>query len=189
MKTVALCIGHSRFINGKRDGGAVSVGNVNEWTYNSELADMIQGRLENMGIASKVYDEYVGVGYTAAMKWVATQLDKDNVDAAVELHFNSAGADATGHEWLYWHSSQKGFALASKADHEMRRLIPGFKARGCKPLSSGSRGAEFCRLTPCPAIITEPFFGSNKADWDIAVNNKEEIAEAIALSLAQVKEW
>ena len=38
---VAICVGHSRHINGKRDGGAVSVGGVSEWTFNLDLAQEI----------------------------------------------------------------------------------------------------------------------------------------------------
>lgn len=178
---VALCIGHSRFINGRRDGGAVSVGGVSEWDYNGDLAQLIAGRLAQFRIRSVIVSEYEGNGYGAAMRWLASHLRGLDVDGAVELHFNSAHTTATGHEWLYWQTSRRGEALARSLDDGMRQQVPPhiLRARGIKPVSIG-RGSEFLRLTHCPACVAEPFFGSNPADWKIATEQKPKIAQAIA---------
>lgn len=186
MKTVALCVGHSRKINGSRDGGAVSVGGVQEWHYNLELAEIIKDDLALSGIKAVIISEYQGTGYTSAMRNVAVQVKNVQASLAIELHFNAASTTATGHEWLYWHSSSNGKKLAEETAAAMIDLVPEIKPRGIKPKKSGDRGGEFLRLTHCPSMITEPFFGSNSYDWDIALRKKTEIAQAIAKGIKSV---
>ncbi|MFZ9938216.1 MAG: N-acetylmuramoyl-L-alanine amidase [Luteolibacter sp.] len=179
---IALCVGHSRELAGRRDGGAVSVGGISEWEYNAALAPLIAGHLERYGIRSVIVEHYQGHGYTAAMRWLAEHLRDLDVAAALELHFNAAGPTARGHEWLHWHSSRRARALAVGLDYEMRLQVPPamLPARGPKPRTPSDRGAEFLRLTHCPAVIAEPFFGSNVEDWKIATRHQSKIALAIA---------
>jgi N-acetylmuramoyl-L-alanine amidase len=182
---VALCIGHSRKIAGRIEGGAVSVGKVNEHTYNLDLAKRIQRWLSDFDIDSFLVSEYEGNGYTAAQKWLAGQLKAKGATLAIELHFNSADyPTATGHEWLFWASSSKGRLLAKELDAMMLQMFPDFRQRGIKPIGGDERGGAFLRLTHCPAVISEPFFGSNSKDWsEIAVAKKEDLAQAIALGI------
>lgn len=178
---VAICVGHSRKINGRTEGGAVSVGRVSEHQFNRELAGWIADNLQNAGIRVNVISEYEGTGYTSAQKWVASQLKEDGTNLALELHFNCADATtAQGHEWLFWSSSTNGKRLATKLDEEMRKAFPEIKARGVKPLKPGDRGAEFVKLTPCPAVICEPFFGSSSHDWITASARKHDLARVIS---------
>lgn len=182
---IAICVGHSRPKNNHPEGGAVSVGNVNEWTFNSGLSGMIHDRLKARGLESYVLNRYEGGGYTTAMRWVATNLKLEGATVAVELHFNSSDdPKSNGHEWLYWHSSVKGKALAESMDRQMKSKVAEIKARGAKPRFRGDRGAEFLTLTHCPAIIAETGFGSNAWDWGVMVAKKEQIADAIASGLA-----
>ena len=199
---IALCIGHSRYIKGRRDGGAVSVGytaktsgmdvqaseRVSEWQYNRVLANHIQAHLERFQRQVMIVDQYQGDGYGAAMKWLAGHLKANKVEVAIELHFNSAGPTARGHEWLYWHSSAKSRELAKATEIEMTLQIAPDELpnRGVKPISAKDRGSDFLRLTHCPALIAEPFFGSNADDWKIATERKDKIALAIACG---VDEW
>jgi N-acetylmuramoyl-L-alanine amidase len=182
---IALCIGHSRLVNSRPEGGAVSTGGKSEWEYNCGLALMVQGLLNTAGIKSKVYNLYHGDGYGAAQRWLAATLKADKATLAVELHFNAAGPTATGHEWLYWESSKNGKALAGAIDGKMRANVPELTARGIKPKTSADRGAEFLRGTHCPACIAEPFFGSNASDWQIATSKKMAIAESIAAGIRE----
>ncbi len=87
-----------------------------------------------------------------------TQRRQPRHEAAIELHFNSAGPPARGHEWVHWHCSAAARALAEKIDYEMRLQIPPnvLPVRGLKPKSPGDRGAEFLRLTHCPTTGTLP---------------------------------
>jgi N-acetylmuramoyl-L-alanine amidase len=160
---IALCIGHSRWIKGRRDCGAVSVDGTSEWEYNEELADLIAEELGEFEV--KIYDDYHGTGYTSAMQWLAGQIRRIDAACAIELHFNSAPPQARGHEWLHWHRSANGLALAERLEAAFDVGIP---ARGVKPIDMSGRGGVFLKSVPPPAVIAEPFFGSNIDDWRIA---------------------
>lgn len=183
MKTplIALCVGHSRKIAGLAEGGAVTHdGTMNEWRWNTGMAELIAKHLHAHSVRSVIVSEYEGAGYGAAMRWLASHLKGLGVTAAIELHFNSAdNENATGHEWLYWHRSKAGERLAQFLEQEMNLTGTGIKSRGAKPIHEG-RGAEFLRLTHCPAVIAEPFFGSNPRDWKAARLFRPNIARAIA---------
>lgn len=175
---IALCIGHSR----RNDSGAVSTGGVSEWSYNSQLAPMIDCVLHAYGWNAIVIDRYDASGYSAAMSWLAAELRERNVRAALELHFNSSdNSAARGHEWLCWHTSSGGFALAEALNQSFRGSVSGLPARGVKKRSSGN-GSAFLRGTHCPAVIGEPFFGSNANDWGIA-QDMNKMAQAYALGI------
>jgi len=63
----------------------------------------------------------------------------------------------------------------------MEDSFPEFTSRGIKGRMRGSRGASYLRLTHCPAVIAEPFFGTcEDPDWLLATQHKEGIARSIA---------
>jgi N-acetylmuramoyl-L-alanine amidase len=187
-KRVALCVGHSRLVGTRAEGGARSVTGVSEWEYNSKLARLIAEELHDKhGISALVIDLYQGGSYGSAMAWVgATLRHEGDIALAVELHFNAADGKARGHEWLHWHSSPKGkvaatlLHLAFTADFPPSRIT----TRGVKPKDASDRGAAFLKETPCPAVIAEPFFGDNAADWKIAKDFPHSIARAMARGIA-----
>jgi N-acetylmuramoyl-L-alanine amidase len=170
---IALCVGHSR----QGDSGAASVDGVVEYDYNCDLAYLISKKIRQ---ETRIYNSYEGKGYTSSMRWLAKKLKEDGAKFAVELHFNAANPSATGHEWLYWHSSRKGRLLARSLRDSMEDTFTDFTSRGIKARGKGSRGAAFLRLTHCPAVIAEPFFGTNEMDWDLATAHKDGLAHTIA---------
>lgn len=180
---VAICVGHSRRILGKLDGGAVSTGKISEHEYNSEIAGRLREKLKAFGIDSVIFDSYAGNGYTAAMRDVAAKVKAAKADVALELHFNSADPSAHGFEYLCHANSPNGKRLATIALSEHAREFPASKARGVKPLTSGDRGYEFVNLTHCPAIICEPFFGSNADEWKLYSGSRDRLAESYANTL------
>lgn len=186
MKT-ALCIGHSRKIRGRLDGGAVSYGGVSEHDFNSELAGLVQNHLKKSGIASAIFDEYSGSGYTAAMKDVSEKIRKFGADLALEFHFNSAdSAQANGYEYICWHASPNGTRMATILLSEHGRYFPKAKARGVVlSRSEAERGGGFLRHTPCPAVILEPFFGNNSAEWALYSGNMDRLAEMYASAITK----
>lgn len=178
---IGLCVGHSRKIGTRIEGGAVAVdGKTNEWAYNRTLARHIAAHLKSHRVASLTVDHYEGAGYGSAQRWLASHLKAAGVTLALELHFNSASPTANGHEWLYWHSSTNGKRLASELNQNMCFGITQIKSRGIKAKTSVDRGAEFLSGTHCPAVICEPFFGSHAGDWQIAAENSSRIGRAIA---------
>jgi N-acetylmuramoyl-L-alanine amidase len=55
--------------------------------------------------------------------------------------------------------------------------------RGIKAKVSGERGGEFLKLTHCPAVIAEPFFGDNPQEWQVASSSVSAMAEAMATGI------
>lgn len=181
---IAICIGHSRKISGRYDGGAYSVPlKINERDFNLQVASELVGMLEDRSIRSKVFNHYNGNGYGSAMADVAKQVKEARASLAIELHFNSASPEATGHEWLYWHTSEIGQKIAGKFDSEFSKVFPAMKKRGLKAITKKDRGGKFLELTHCPALILEPFFGSSVLDC--ARINVKGIAEAYAKAIEQ----
>ena len=175
---VGICVGHSR----PNDMGASSVTGVPEWTFNVRVAVLVKRQLQRFGIDSIIYDEYHGVTYGSAIKWLAHTLQADGVDMAVELHFNAATESASGCEMLYYHRSASGKKLAS---HLQREVLSEYstKNRGIKPLKRFARGGAFLVKTKCPAVICEPFFGTNSRDWEIFSSTRTVLANAYARAI------
>lgn len=180
---IAICVGHSR-----GDGGAVSVGGVSEWNFNRQLGWVIVMNLKERGLEAVLIDRYMQGGYSKAMKYLAASLLSPLLDAAVELHFNSADSPAaTGHEWLHWHASVPGRALAQALDARMVKAFPGHKRRGLQPIRQEGRGAQYLSRLHCPAVICEPFFGSNPQDWALAIEHPDSLAQVIADGISDWK--
>jgi N-acetylmuramoyl-L-alanine amidase len=174
---IVICIGHSR----AGDNGAVSKGGVNEWDYNSKLAPMITWRLEAAGWKTMIIDKYEGGGgYGAAMRWLSAELKELKPKGVVELHFNSNAKSAPrGHEWLH---NNDGDKLATALEQSFKASIAEIPARGLKNRHNSGNGAQFLRGAGCPAVIGEPFFGSNEDDWKIG-EDQDRIAAAYATGI------
>lgn len=186
---IALCIGHSRKVNGHPEGGAVSIGHVSEHTYNLGLAESIAAQLAtfgNMGVRAVIVSEYEGTGYGAAQRWLASHLKGLGVNAALELHFNDSDSpQSNGHEMLFWNTSTKGKLLATHLEQALDSSPVKIRPRGVIPKYPGDRGAEFLKGTHCPAVIVETGFGSNAGDWMEMTVQKAEIARAYAIGIAE----
>jgi N-acetylmuramoyl-L-alanine amidase len=162
---IAICIGHSRTIKGRYDGGAYSPWlKMNERDFNLLVASQLSTHLSQNGIPSRIINHYAGAGYGSAMVDVSKQVKDARASLAIELHFNSATPTANGHEWLYWHSSKHGEALARAFSAQFSKDHQNIRSRGLKPITARDRGGAFLRVTHCPALIVEPFFGSNESD-------------------------
>lgn len=181
---IALCVGHSRRIQGRTEGGAISVSGVSEHAFNSDLARRIRALLEARSIPAFVVTEYEGVGYGSAQAWLARHLEERGAGLALELHFNAATGAARGHEWLHWASSARSERLATSLHAAVAAAFPELPDRGVQAKDRGDRGAEFLRGTHCPAVICEPFFGDNPFDWQVATTRTQDLAAAIAAGLA-----
>lgn len=183
---IGLAVGHSRL----GDQGAYSHGEyiVSEWDFNRDLVRRIGHLLSNThGWASgddyAIYDQYPARSYTGAINYLARKLKEDAVDAVIELHFNAASPSASGHEWLYWHSSSGGERLAEALRDEMEEAYPDMKSRGIKPRGPKQRGSYLLRKVPPYAVIAEPFFGSNADEWRMINNNRGKLAGVYARAI------
>jgi N-acetylmuramoyl-L-alanine amidase len=162
---IAICIGHSRKIGSRYDGGAYSSWlKMNEREFNLQVASELTKYLSQNGIPSRIISDYKGNGYGSAMQDAADQIKAVNASIALELHFNSSIPSANGHEWLYWHSSPKGKALAQAFSDQFGRDFQNIRKRGIKSITRSGRGGLFLKYTHCPSLLVEPFFGSNQSD-------------------------
>ena len=180
---IGIFVGHSR----RGDQGAVSIGGVSEFVFNLPVAENLRAELTARGIASEVVHWYGGNSYGAAMSWVGKKCREAGFTAAIELHFNAASAQANGHEFLFFHTSAKAHRLAAAFAESFQHRFPFSRPRAQSGLlrrSAADRGTLFLRRTPCPAVILEPFFGSNPEEWDYFSANKKLLAISYADALA-----
>ena len=177
---IGLAVGHSR----KGDEGAMtsreSGYSISEFMFNSDLVRRIAPALTMDYV---IYNDYKDPTYVGAIDYLAQKLIDDEVDAVVELHFNSATPQAEGHEWLYWHASKGGSKLAYALKEEMEKSYPDMKSRGAKPRAAKQRGSYFLRKVRPIAVIAEPFFGSNCEEWMMINNNRGKLAGVYARAL------
>ena len=173
MLKLALVVGHEQGAQGAK---AVPPIDQHEYVWNTELAQMMVAHINTLSDAeAKIFfRDTVGIvgAYNAAKEWGA--------DAAIELHFNSAGPTATGTETLFLTPVSKPLAEAVQ-DATLATL--GLKDRGVKTpqQASGGRGTKsLSQMGPKPSILTEPFFGSNASDAATAAQRKAALAAAQA---------
>jgi N-acetylmuramoyl-L-alanine amidase len=179
-KVVAVCVGHSR----RNDNGAVNTDGASEYKYNALVGVVVAEQLRRMGHTPHLIAEYGGNSYGSAMTWVAAKVKELKADVAVELHFNSAvSKKATGHEWLYWLTSRKGKLLAESFQRSFVEAFPDRVDRGLKAKDQNSRGAGFLSKTHCPAIICEPFFGSNEEETEYFSRRVDQLGVSYASAI------
>jgi len=183
MKTVSICVGHSR----AGDSGALSISSRSEWNYNEPVAEMLAEILRSAGVKVHVHDSYPGLDYMGAMKALSNALNSEAPDCAIELHFNSATPNAKGFEYLYWKTSKKGKRLAETFQRAHRLRSPQQRDRGIKAVEFGQRGSLFLRLPVAPCLICEPFFGSSEEDWRLfgSESGQSKLAEIYAAALTE----
>lgn len=174
---VAICVGHSRI----GDFGAESVEGVTEWDYNVIVAEALREALDAKRIAATIVNEYPRKSYSEAMDWLSRHIRSLKCDCAVELHFNAAAPMANGFEYLHLDGSLRGAALAKAiCDAHERKMSDKQKNRGVKNIVRGERGYEFLRLVLPPAVICEPFFGTNQKEWALFDRQWDELADIYA---------
>ena len=150
---IALVIGH----NARQPGAVRVTDDVPEYRWNGQLAG---------AIAALAPDRYRIVHRTYGAGEIArayAEVDKLGVDASVELHFNSA-ADfrATGTETLT-SGTRNSVRLATAMQHHMVRAL-GLRDRGLLVRGRGDRGGASLWTGVPPAVLIEPYFGSNAGD-------------------------
>lgn len=177
---VVICVGHSR----SGDPGARACDDsIYEWHYNRTLAHYIDQYLPET-VETVIIDRYPGASYKQAMDNLKLAVDPLKADLVIELHFNSAeNKDARGFEILRWHTSQRGFEYATAILNQFKAFFPTHPNRGIKSVEGiTQRGGRFLMSLKAPALILEPFFGSNEKDWEVfkTVEGKMELGKSIA---------
>lgn len=165
---LAVVVGHTQESPGAFGQAPV---NQNEYFWNGDLADRMKRHAEGVpGLAVEVFFRDQGGisgAYRRAGEWGA--------DACIELHFNSFEGNAKGTETIYVTDRSK--ALAQALQDAMVGALS-LRDRGIKPPQDG-RGRQSLTQLDVPSVIVEPFFGSNRADCERAVEKKDQLAATL----------
>lgn len=184
--TIALAIGHEPAKAGAvgevkdREGKLVK---VSEYAFNVIVSGKVRAMLAaEPAVHVLDFRRHLVGGYSKLPK----AINAAGAEFAVELHFNAAdNAAASGCEMLYWHTSQRSKVFAGVLQTRVR-LALGNRDRALKPIDATGRGAPFLRGTNCPAVIAEPFFGSNTADMRNAMDKIDDLAAAYADGILEI---
>jgi len=187
MANIAISAGHNYATGARAHDG------TDEHTFNMLIVKHLKELLYCQGHTVHVLHRKKWLGYTSAMRDLGKQMRQLGSDLALELHFNSSAPKANGFEYLYWWGSRKGKRLAKFLGQAQSAFTPEIKARGGgkgerslwfnkwnEGKAYSKRGGAYVYLTPCPAVICEPGFASNKADWQILKRSPQDIARSYA---------
>lgn len=155
---IAVVIGHNK----KNKGAYSRYFKMREFDFFSKVVNY----LNNVDVYT--YDSTIR-SYTKRIRTLATELNYKNYDLVIELHFNSfIDEAANGCETLYFFKSKNGKYYANLFSETLNDYT-GIKLRngGLKALANKrDRGFASVYYPAAPAILIEPFFGSNKRDCD-----------------------
>lgn len=168
---IAIVVGH----NSRAQGAVRVTDGRSEFDWNGELAGLIQSHDPD---AIRVFRREAGGGYSAEIDRVYGAVDEWGAHCSVELHFN-ASANPRANGCLMLSSGTKG---SLKLAHEVQwrcAEVMGGNDRGVQVRRRHQRGGRSLWQGRAPAILTEPYFGSNAAECVTAQQHMDELAEAI----------
>jgi len=175
---IAIVIGH----NAKAQGAVRCTDGRTEFDCNGELAELIRSHDKSNG---RIFKRITGGGYSAEIGRVYSASDSWGADCTFELHFNcSVNPAANG--CLMLSSGTRGSMALAEAMQAHCVAVLGNADRGVRIIGRRDRGGRSLWQGRAPAVLIEPYFGSNPAECLTAEQHKDELAEAIyraALSL------
>ena len=158
MDKVALIIGHN-----SRSKGAYSIILGSEYTYWKRITEKIKTVIPQI---VDVYERKANKCYTKEMNEVLEELNKNDYNFCLELHFNSSlNRNANGCECLVYWKNEKAKKLATNFMARLQNVF-GSKIRGIHGIieiqDSKTRGGYGICNSKDTYILVEPFFGSNQ---------------------------
>ena len=170
--------------------GAVGCGNVQEYDFNAKVTSEIERLAPIYDVELLVTHRDPELGYSAAVRKTAAAIKDFDADLCLELHFNSAGESAKGCEILHYCNSSNGeraahcmadslkpmldaLSIPLRGDNGVRSL---WYHKADEPKAYSNRGSYYVYATHCPALILEPFFGSNPREMEL-MNQADNITE------------
>jgi N-acetylmuramoyl-L-alanine amidase len=167
---IAVVVGH----NARAQGAVRVTDGRTEYDWNGDLAEMIQ---EIDPEAVGLFHRTPGGGYSREIDRVYCEVDRWGADVSLELHFNAATPQAHGCETLS--SGTRGsLRLAEAVQAAIVEALP-VRDRGVKVRQAHERGGRSLWAGRAPAVLLEPYFGSNASECHMADDYKSVLAEAI----------
>ncbi len=162
MKKLAVVVGHN-----KRGKGAFSKHlGESEFTFNSALAKDIESLGRSYGFDVAIFFRDATLGYSRQIDKAYGSADKWGADLSVELHFNGAASASARGSCVLTSGSSGSFRFAKLVQKQFVKAmdLDAKYDRGVITRTRGARGGRSLHAGKAPAILTEPFFGSNLAD-------------------------
>ncbi len=153
---IALIVGHT-----ERREGADSYNGHSEYSYNSEVAKLVQSKCRKD--VRIFYRDGIG------REGVARNIGAGEFDVSIELHFNSFDGTAHGCEALYFGGDEMSERLARLFTMKYSETF-NVRNRGIIEIKDrlDRRYKNFCYLNNTNVkmkILVEPFFGENSLDY------------------------
>lgn len=185
---LAIVVGHTAKYVG---AFAVAPLSLHEYHYNLEVARLIAQFAPQYDIEAMVFLRKDSVGDRGETSLDPRRECYMNVNrylngiehaAIIELHFNSfSDPSVHGTETLYQCPSSETFATYIQGAVCVAFNRIGGENRHTKLLKDGDRGHYNLSLAEAPAVIVEPFFGTNGRDAEMGKNLKAQYAEALCI--------
>ncbi len=160
MYKLAVIVGHKETSQGAPAGPPLD---CSEYVYNTKVAQHMERLANDFLVAVFVRDK--DLGYTKQIEKAYGQTDTWGADLTIELHFNGGPETARGTVTLS-SGTAKSLRFAHLAQTRMLGLLnrTGKQDRGVKTRARSDRGGFSLVAGRAPAILVEPFFGSNEKD-------------------------
>lgn len=173
MKPIGLVIGHSE----SSQGCVNKTHRVTEYQFNCDLVRLVQDELCKLGFNPIVFFRKNG------LEELVKEINKVEPSIVISFHCNAFNTFVSGSEVLYYSTSSKGKRLASLLLECIVDTLA-LRNRGLLPRVEG-RGSYIIKNVKAPAALIEPFFLDNDSDYKIALEKLDELATAIANSIAK----
>lgn len=167
---IGIVIGH----NSAAQGATRVTDGWSEFRWNSNLADMIK---QHDPASIAIFRRQAGLGYSREIDKVYAETDAWGADVTIELHFNASP-----------NPSARGCLMLSSGTPASRRLaavmqekclrVMGNQDRGVIIRGRHDLGGRSLWQGRAPAVMTEPYFGSNVEDCMRADISIDQLAEA-----------
>ncbi|MET1412617.1 N-acetylmuramoyl-L-alanine amidase [Roseibium sp. HPY-6] len=182
---VGIVVGHNSHGQGAY---ATSPIDESEYPFNTAVAELMAEYASEYEIETAIfYRRYAG-SYSKEIDTVYAETDAWGAEVTIELHFNSVGNSSVRGSEVLASRSTASQSLAEFAQDELVGLFgrTGNADRGVKVRQpGGERGWRSLYAGRAPAILVEPFFGSNKDDRNLMAQiGKPALAEAYLSALA-----
>lgn len=166
---IALVVGH----NARAQGAVRVTDKRTEYDWNGMLAQAIHDIDPD---AVRIFHRKPEGGYSSEIRRVYAEVDAWGADCSLELHFNAFRESSTGCETLS-SGTAGSMVLAGLVQRYTLDAMP-MADRGIKVVRRGDRGGLSLWSGRAPAILTEPYFGSNPRDCNVADDHFAMLAEA-----------
>jgi hypothetical protein len=172
LKKLAIVVGHE---DKARGANSLSPLSLSEYLYNEIIAALMVKECGMCGVDGKIFKRN-GTDIAGVVRNVNAWVP----DASIELHFNSTGDSSVGGTET-WFVSSESEKLAQEVQRNMCVVFKrsGHGNRGAKEFALGARGRSNISGMNHPAVLVEPFFGSNAEDCKLGASLKSQYAKCL----------